>query len=60
MIRRSIEPGTIVFHEVYGFGKFIKWISETEPEINFSEGTYIMHRKDLTEVEEWERYKNPK
>lgn len=53
MIRESIEPGTKVWHGVYGYGRFVYWHTKTEPVIRFDDGSaFILHRKDLTEVEE--------
>ncbi len=50
MIRKSIEPGTKVFNEIYGFGIFKKW-NYDDAIIQFDEyGTKPMLRKSLTEI----------
>ncbi len=55
MIRESIEPGTLVFHEVYGVGKFLKFKDgSTKKCIVKFDNTYpiIVLRKGLNEVED--------
>lgn len=55
MIRESIDPGTEVWHEVYGVGKFqsFKKGSKNKCVVKF-DNTYpiIVMRKALTEVED--------
>jgi len=63
MIRKSIEPNTIVFNPTYGWGRFQEWLDEdlawlrtTEIEsgqfawIRFENHYRALHRKHLTEV----------
>jgi hypothetical protein len=54
MIRESIEPGTKVWHEVYGIGKFqsFKKGSKLKCVVKF-DNTYpiIVMRKALNEIE---------
>lgn len=59
MIRRTINPGTKVFHEMFGFGKFKKFESKTGPYYGFAHvkfddfhGTHIIHPKKLIEIED--------
>jgi len=60
MIRKSIEPGTKVFHEVYGFGTFKEWEKFDDDKhfakIKFDEdhthGLSVVPRKKLTEIDE--------
>ena len=59
MIRKSIEPGTKVFHEVYGFGTFKEWDkfddSKQFAKVKFDEGhtpgLSVIPRRKLTEIE---------
>lgn len=52
MIRKSIEPGTEVFHLDHGFGKIVKYNNDETFCVEFEnfEIPYL-HRKELTEIE---------
>lgn len=53
MIRKSIEPGTKVFNEVYGFGVFKGWNDYGDALVKFNEYKLVaIMRKNLTEVED--------
>lgn len=54
MIPKSTPPGTIVFHEAYGLGKFVRFrIPDPDSAIvQFEDETHIIHRRHLTEIEE--------
>ena len=54
MIRKSIEPGTEIFHVIYGIGVFKKWSTIYGNDIavvNFKLGEILIPRKELTEIE---------
>ncbi len=54
MIRKSIEPGTLVWNEDYGFGRFKKW-SEFDKDsaiVKCSESILQISRKHLIEIED--------
>ena len=54
MIRQLIEPGTEVFHVIYGIGVFKKWSAIYDNDlavINFKLGENLIPRKELTEIE---------
>ncbi len=58
MIRKTIEQGTKVFHELYGIGTFRGWWLE-RPEyarveylLEGEAGNLLIPRKNLTEIEE--------
>ncbi len=60
MLRKSIEPGTKVFHLDYGFGTFIKWYEKmNEVAIikfeQFKDVNVSIMRKYLTEIEPEEK-----
>jgi len=54
MISKSIKKGTLVFNEVYGFGRFVCFQSEGSELaiIQFEDEVTRIHRKQLNEVEE--------
>jgi len=60
MISRTIKPGTKVWHEVYSFGVFKKYVSKIGISYGFAlvrfaehpEVVSIIHPKKLTEIEE--------
>lgn len=52
MIRKSIEPETKVFNEIYGIGIFKGWNDYGDAIIQFNDHiTKPMMRKNLTEIE---------
>ena len=58
MIRRTINPGTTVFHEVFGFGIFKGYESKKGAFngyalVNFDnhKGVSVIHPRKLTEIE---------
>ncbi len=53
MIRKSIEPGTIVWHAEHGFGKFKSWskLYKDIALVDYELGIYMRSRKELTEIE---------
>lgn len=59
MIRKSIEPGAQVFHEIYGLGTFISWSAidgnQSYARVRFNASTApgysVISRKELTEIE---------
>lgn len=59
MIRRTINPGTKVFHEIFGIGTFKKFVSKIGTyygcafvKFNDYPGVSIIHPKKLTEIED--------
>ena len=59
MISRTINPGSRVFHEIFGFGTFRQYESEIGMYngfalVKFDEfpGINLIHPKKLTEIEE--------
>ncbi len=58
MISRTIKPGTIVFHELFGFGTFKHYESKIGTYNGFAlvkfddyPGISVIHPKKLTEIE---------
>ena len=53
MIRKSIEIGTEVFNEIYGFGTFKGWSEDDNSLalIDFDNVIKSIPRKNLTEIE---------
>lgn len=59
MIRRTINPGTTIFHVVFGFGVFKRYESKIGPYYGFAiitfnnfPGESVIHPKKLTEIED--------
>ncbi len=52
MIGKNTKPGTVVFHEALGFGKFIEETDLDFVHVMFEDGMHTVHRKRLTEIEE--------
>lgn len=50
MIRKSIEHGTKVFSEVYGFGTFMEWSECDVAIIYFKDWITPLKLKDLIEI----------
>lgn len=51
MIRKSIEPETNVFNEIYGIGIFKKWTEYGDAIVEFNDLILTLTRKNLTEIE---------
>jgi hypothetical protein len=66
MIRRTINPGTMVFHEMFGFGVFKQFESKIGAYCGFAlvkfndyPGISVIHPKKLTEIEDAQTHPNP-
>lgn len=55
MIRKSIEPETKVFNEIYGIGIFKKWTEYGDAIVEYlihnKSVNFLIPRKNLTEIE---------
>ena len=66
MIRRTINPGTKVFHEMFGIGTFKQFESKIGAYngfalVKFDEypGISVIHPKKLTEIEDAQEHPSP-
>lgn len=51
MTRQSLEPNKVVWHLVYGFGRFLKYNDPETALVTFDNKSFIaVRRKELTEV----------
>ena len=59
MIRKSIEPETKVFNEIYGIGIFTGWTEYGDAIVEFNDLIVTLLRKNLTEIENEEKSFDP-
>lgn len=57
MISKNIQPGTVLFHNIFGYGRFIRYEEETHQYSGYAIVMFEAHdaicyiqRKNLTEV----------
>jgi len=51
MLRRTLPPGSLVFHERAGVGVFRGWADEQNAVVDFGDEVAAIPRKDLVEIE---------